>query len=137
MKVALAKIEKYVRKGWKVLSSVDDKFLDGKRLVWSKTVWAYLLRATRKNDTAILQAKNLPHYPRAERPSSDDKRIDFLAKVFAGFAFGLAPLTATKRLSRWKPLGVRQKPISQLQEAAAKRKEHARQRLKPLGRLQC
>lgn len=32
-------------------------------------------------------------------------RIDFFAKVFAGFAFGLAPLAATKRLSRWKPLG--------------------------------
>jgi hypothetical protein len=47
-------------------------------------------------------AKKLPHYPRTDRPRSDDKRLQFLAKVMAGLTLGLAPITAVKRLSGWK-----------------------------------
>jgi hypothetical protein len=49
----------------------------------------------------ILVAKQLPHYPKTDRPSSDDKRVEFLAKVMAGLTLGLAPITAVKRLSHW------------------------------------
>jgi len=133
IRVALAKIERCLRNRWKLSSYYspdEDELLIGKRVGWTKTIGSQLLLATRKNADEIIKAKNLPHYPRAERPSSDNKRIEFFAKVFAGFALGLAPLTATKRLSRWKRLkrGAEQKPISDLQEAAAKRKEHTRQR---------
>jgi hypothetical protein len=51
---------------------------------------------------AILEAKRLPHYPRKSRARSDDKRIVFLAKVMAGLTLGLRPITAVKKLSRWR-----------------------------------
>lgn len=48
----------------------------------------------------FLRAKHLPHWPKSKRPSSDNKRIQFLAKILAGLKLGIAPLTATKRLGR-------------------------------------
>ena len=50
---------------------------------------------------ALVKAKRFPHYPKNPRPSSDDKRLIFFAKVLAGLEHGLAPLSATKRLSHW------------------------------------
>jgi len=49
---------------------------------------------------SLLQAKALPNYPKSARPRSDDKRIQFFAKVLAGLELGIAPATATKRLAR-------------------------------------
>lgn len=60
----------------------------------------------------LLKAKRLPNYPKCKpgrRPTSDDKRIHFFAKVLAGLKLGIAPATATKRLSRL-PLPVRGAP---------------------------
>jgi hypothetical protein len=50
----------------------------------------------------ILAAKRLPNYPKTNRPRSDDKRVEFLAKTMAGLTLGLAPITAVKRLSHWR-----------------------------------
>ena len=50
----------------------------------------------------ILAAKRLPNYPKTNRPRSDDKRVEFLAKTMAGLTLGLAPITALKRLSHWR-----------------------------------
>jgi hypothetical protein len=68
----------------------------------SSTRWA------QKPDDALycfakgfLDAKDLPNYPKTDRPKSDDKRVQFLAKVMAGLTLGLAPITAAKRLSHW------------------------------------
>lgn len=48
-------------------------------------------------------AKDLWFYPRdSDRPSSDNKRIDFFAKTLAGLMQGVAPATAAKKLSQWK-----------------------------------
>lgn len=68
-------------------------------------LWHALLHGAREHASELLKARRLPHYPReeGERPSSDNKRIDFWAKVLSGTALGLAPATATKRLSRWLP----------------------------------
>lgn len=49
----------------------------------------------------LLLGKRLPSYAKTKRPKSDDKRVVFLSKVLAGARFGLAPITATKRLSHW------------------------------------
>lgn len=49
----------------------------------------------------LLKAKQLPNYPRSERPHSDEKRIWFFAKVLAGLEHGIAPVTATKRLAHF------------------------------------
>jgi hypothetical protein len=49
----------------------------------------------------ILKAKQLWNYPVTNRPRSDDKRVEFFAKSLAGLTLGLAPATATKRLSHW------------------------------------
>jgi len=65
--------------------------------------WSRLIIAARENAGDVLMAKSLPHYPRKDRPSSDNKRIEFFAKVLGGLALGLAPATATKRLSHWRP----------------------------------
>lgn len=72
-----------------------------------KTPPRYYSAVIREHASALVRVKRLPHYP-AEAASNDDKRIVFFAKVLAGLALGLAPLTATKRLSRfdlrgWKP----------------------------------
>lgn len=48
-------------------------------------------------------AKHLWFYPRdSDRPSSDNKRIDFFAKTLAGLMLGVSPATAAKKLSQWK-----------------------------------
>lgn len=49
----------------------------------------------------LLRGKRLPSYAKTDRPSSDDKRVEFVSKVLAGARFGLAPITAAKRLSHW------------------------------------
>jgi hypothetical protein len=49
----------------------------------------------------LIKAKRMPHYPRTDRPRSDDKRVEFFAKILAGSTLGIAPATATKRLAHW------------------------------------
>jgi hypothetical protein len=51
----------------------------------------------------LFRARDLWNYPRKRRPSSDDKRIEFFAEAMAGLMLGLAPATATKKLSGWNP----------------------------------
>jgi len=72
----------------------------------SSEMWSRLFRYARERAADLVKARQLAHYPRAkntDRPTSDDKRIEFFAKVLAGLALGLAPATATKRLARWSP----------------------------------
>jgi hypothetical protein len=47
----------------------------------------------------FLAAKRLHNCPKSDRPRSDDKRAQFFSKVLAGLRLGIAPATATKRLS--------------------------------------
>lgn len=49
----------------------------------------------------LLTGKRLPSYAKTDRKRSDDKRVVFLSKILAGARFGLAPITAAKRLSHW------------------------------------
>jgi hypothetical protein len=58
--------------------------------------------AFRHYAAGILAAKRLPNYPKTNRPRSDDKRVEFLAKTMAGLTLGLAAITALKRLSHWR-----------------------------------
>jgi hypothetical protein len=51
----------------------------------------------------LFDARDLWNYPRKQRRTSDDKRIEFFAKAFAGLMLGLAPATTTKKLARWRP----------------------------------
>jgi hypothetical protein len=50
----------------------------------------------------LINSKRLSSYARTNRPTSDDKRIIFCSKVLAGARFGIAPITAVKRLSHWR-----------------------------------
>lgn len=50
---------------------------------------------------SIIVGKRLPSYAKTDRPSSDDKRVQLVAKVLAGARYGIAPVTAAKRLSHW------------------------------------
>ncbi len=58
-------------------------------------------RALHSHAEDVLKAKRLPNYPKSNRPRSDDKRVEFFAKILAGLMHGIAPATATKRLTRW------------------------------------
>jgi hypothetical protein len=60
-----------------------------------------LLRQLQSDPSIFVRAKRLPHYPKRSQ-SNDDKRIIFVARILAGLQLGLAPLTATKRLSNWR-----------------------------------
>jgi hypothetical protein len=51
----------------------------------------------------IFRIRKLWNYPRTDRPTSDDKRLEFFAESLAGLTLGVAPATATKKLSRWTP----------------------------------
>ena len=51
----------------------------------------------------LFRARKLWNYPRTARPTSDDKRLEFFAETLAGLTLGVAPATATKKLSRWSP----------------------------------
>ena len=53
--------------------------------------------------TELFNARKLWNYPGTGRPTSDDKRIEFFAESLAGLMLGVAPATATKKLSRWSP----------------------------------
>jgi len=66
-------------------------------------VMTHLFKAARERAEDVLRAKRLPHYPCSHRPGSDNRRVDFFAKILAGLAVGLSPLTTTKRLARWLP----------------------------------
>jgi hypothetical protein len=69
----------------------------------SSTVWAQNpAGALRHYAEGILAAKRLPHYPKTNRPRSDDKRVEFMAKTMAGLTLGLTAITAIKRLSHWR-----------------------------------
>jgi hypothetical protein len=78
----------------------------------------------------FLRGKELPAYARTDRPSSDDKRVEFVSKVLAGARFGLAPITAAKRLSHWHfPSNWAEEPLNRYiqwsGEQFAKRKSEA------------
>ena len=65
----------------------------------------------------IVAAMRLPHYPKTNRPRSDDKRVQFLAKVMAGSTLGLAPITAVKRLAHWHwPKDWAERPLKEFVE---------------------
>lgn len=51
----------------------------------------------------LFRARALWNYPRTNRPTSDDKRLEFFAEALAGLMWGISPATATKKLSRWGP----------------------------------
>jgi hypothetical protein len=51
----------------------------------------------------LFRARKLWNYPRTDRPTSDDKRLEFFAETLAGLMLGVAPATATKKLSHWSP----------------------------------
>ena len=69
----------------------------------------------------LIISKRLPSYARTNRPTSDDKRIVFCSKVLAGARFGLAPITAVKRLSHWNyPKDWAEKPLRELVELSNK-----------------
>lgn len=59
-------------------------------------------RTIRNHDSELLRAKRMPNYPRRSWPGSDNKRMQFFAKVLAGLTLGIAPATATKRLGHWR-----------------------------------
>jgi hypothetical protein len=53
----------------------------------------------------LFRAKHtLWNYPRSERPSSDNRRAEFLGKALAGLILGISPATAMRQLLRWSPL---------------------------------
>ena len=86
-----------------LLARIEARLPEGER---SSEMWSKLFRAARERAADLVKARKLAHYPRAkniDRPTSDNKRIEFFAKVLAGLALGLAPATATKRLARWSP----------------------------------
>ena len=51
----------------------------------------------------LFRIRKLWNYPGSNRPTSDDKRIEFFAEALAGLMLEIAPATATKKLSRWNP----------------------------------
>jgi len=60
-------------------------------------------RALCDRPAELFWARKLWNYPRTNRPTSDDKRIEFFAEALAGLMLGVAPATATKKLLCWSP----------------------------------
>jgi hypothetical protein len=72
---------------------------------WRRRSWVPsnddVLRALESDPRDLLRARSLPNYP-VNAKTNDDKRVLFFAKILAGVELGLAPLTATKKLSHWR-----------------------------------
>lgn len=64
------------------------------------------IRALTTHARTIMEALQLPEYPKTERSKSDDKRVWFFAKVLAGLMCEQRPLYTLKRLSRWHGDGI-------------------------------
>jgi len=59
------------------------------------------LRALSNGSTELFRVRKLWNYPASDRPSSDEKRLEFFAKALGGLVMGISPATATKKLSNW------------------------------------
>jgi hypothetical protein len=86
MQRVLRSIQKYIFRNWSA---------------WPGIPFPYKLD---RHAAAILEAKQLFGYPKSHRGRSEDKRIVFFAKVFAGLRLGRSALYTTKRLAHWHPL---------------------------------
>jgi hypothetical protein len=100
---ALNTLEKHLRRHWLRPSPDWNDQVDGPPPTWSDSLFGRLIRAARERADDLVVAAELQHCPKGGQQSSDTKRIEFFSKVLAGLALGLAPRTATKRLSRWRP----------------------------------
>jgi hypothetical protein len=56
--------------------------------------WKPRLTILRDHPEGFLAAKRGPRYPRSNRPTSDEKRIRYLARSMAGIHMGLSPATS-------------------------------------------
>ena len=91
MRRALSQLEKYLHENWEA---------------WTGSEFP---RNLRRFAHGVCAAKRLHNYPSAkkdDRPTSDDKRVVFIAKVLAGLRFNLSPTYATKKLSRYNSTDV-------------------------------
>ena len=70
---------------------------------WSAWPGKPFPRRFHRHAAAILETKKLFNYPKSKRGRSDDKRVIFFAKVFAGLELGRSALYTTKRLAHWHP----------------------------------
>jgi len=62
-------------------------------------------RDLREHAVGLFEAKqNLWTYPRSDRASSDNKRVEFFGKALAALILGISPATGTRKLLRWSPL---------------------------------
>ena len=57
----------------------------------------------------FLAAKNDRRYPASRRPSSDDRRLRFLARAMAGVTLGRSPRTSVDLLGKRNTLGLGQR----------------------------
>jgi hypothetical protein len=55
-----------------------------------------------KHADLVIKAKNDPRYPSSNRPSSDDKRLEFFSAIMAGITEERSPLTAIDLLRKYK-----------------------------------
>lgn len=62
--------------------------------------WKSRLFKLRDHPRKFLAAKRSPRYPRSSRPSSDLKRIQYLARAMAGIHLGLSPFTSVRLLEK-------------------------------------
>jgi hypothetical protein len=69
---------------------------------WLNPKRSELGRILYKHADQFLEAKADPAYPRSERGSSENKRIQFLARAMAGVSVGMSPATGVDLLRKAK-----------------------------------
>ncbi len=71
---------------------------------WFNPKWHGRVYVTRIYEHAglVIKAKNDSRYPRSDRPSSDDKRLEFFSVVMAGLTEERSPLTAVDLLRKYE-----------------------------------
>ena len=69
-------------------------------------------RELRLHAAELFRAKeDLWNYPRSDRPTSENRRVDFFAKAIAGLMLDISPATAMRKMLGWSPL----KPLPPVQ----------------------
>ncbi len=86
---------------WKKQPMLQAGLFPGEHIGRFRSVEEFL-RALYSYAMDLIQAKRLRSYPKSDRPKSDDKRIQFFAKVLAGLDLGIRPAYTVKLLKGWQ-----------------------------------
>lgn len=113
---AVISLERYLRRRWQPPDEIFSPrptwtgkkwSLLNRRPTWHETGWSKSPESVKNRANELLKSKR-SRCPKKDRPTSDNKRIEFFAKVLSGLALGRTPTYTLKILAGWTPPSILQ-----------------------------